>query len=250
MKLILLPVFALLSGCADVVQRLDTNDLEVLTIRRGYNNVHLIESEGALVLVDAGLERHAPRIDDALRRAGADPSELDLVVVTHGHADHAGGAAWFRNEYGTPILAGSGDQGLLDRGANDTLCPTDATAKSRLASAQAETYTPFVPDFVVSPGEERSLADLDLPGVVVGLPGHTEGSVIYRVGDAVAVGDLIRGSITGSAARTHFFMCDESGNREDVERLLDEIAPTADDFLVGHFGPLDRADIQTWLDEG
>ncbi len=36
---------------------------------------------------------------DVLRRAGADPDEVDTVILTHNHFDHAGSAAEFRNAH-------------------------------------------------------------------------------------------------------------------------------------------------------
>jgi glyoxylase-like metal-dependent hydrolase (beta-lactamase superfamily II) len=82
-----------------------------------------------------------------------------------------------------------------------------------------------------------------LEGRVIALPGHTRGSLVVTVGDAVFVGDLFRGSLLGSGAETHFYMCDVEGNRRDVARLLHEIAPHGQTFFVGHFGPVDRVSV-------
>ncbi len=68
----------------------------------------LIEAPEALVLVDTGAGNKADarfrdiygienegdptRLEDAIRAAGFTPADLDLVVLTHLHFDHAGGA--------------------------------------------------------------------------------------------------------------------------------------------------------------
>lgn len=55
------------------------------------NNTYLIAGNGSALLVDAGTGH--PRHLAALRAALDDSqSQLDTVFVTHGHADHAGGA--------------------------------------------------------------------------------------------------------------------------------------------------------------
>ena len=58
----------------------------------------LIESGGAMVLLDAGMgpvasELGAPagRLLDALRERAIDPEDIDIVVITHAHLDHIGG---------------------------------------------------------------------------------------------------------------------------------------------------------------
>jgi hypothetical protein len=63
------------------------------------------------------------------------------------------------------------------------------------------------------------------------------------------VGDLFRGSITGRAAVTHFYMCDLDDNTDDIAALLEDIAPEATRFFAGHFGPLDRSAVTTLLEE-
>lgn len=67
----------------------------------------LVEAPGALVLVDSGIGNKEgdkfrdiygvdnagvpTRLEDAIRRVGFDPADVDLVVSTHLHFDHAGG---------------------------------------------------------------------------------------------------------------------------------------------------------------
>ena len=52
---------------------------------------HLIETDEALYLVDAGMVGHGRTILRRIRDIGRDPSEIRLAIVTHGHADHFGG---------------------------------------------------------------------------------------------------------------------------------------------------------------
>ncbi|MDX6438821.1 MAG: hydroxyacylglutathione hydrolase [Gaiellaceae bacterium] len=48
-------------------------------------------------LVDAGLPDSGPAVHDGLRALGILPDEVALVLLTHEHADHAGGARAFPN---------------------------------------------------------------------------------------------------------------------------------------------------------
>ncbi|MBN8617164.1 MAG: MBL fold metallo-hydrolase [Deltaproteobacteria bacterium] len=239
--------FVLPSACATAHgERAIGGGLVVHTFRREYSNAHVVVGPGGMFMLDAGLEAEAPALDRDLRDHGLDPSRLRLVVLSHGHADHAGGASYFRQRYGTPIAVGRGDVPLLASGHNDTLCPTDGEAQGRLASDQAASYAPLAPDVEID-----GALDLEpltgIPAWARSLSGHTEGSVVVNVGDASLVGDLFRGGIFEASASVHFYMCDLEDNRRDVHTLLTELAPEARVFFPGHFGPIERdAVVQTF----
>ncbi|MSR22279.1 MAG: MBL fold metallo-hydrolase [Gemmatimonadetes bacterium] len=74
----------------------------------------LIEAPDALVLVDTGVgnkedakfrdvfgvenDGDPTRLEDAIRAAGFDPGDVDIVLLTHLHFDHVGGAAMKRED--------------------------------------------------------------------------------------------------------------------------------------------------------
>ncbi len=234
----------LIGACASAHTRVALGDGTVVhTLRRTYNNVHLVVRGESAFLVDAGLESDAPALARELRRLAIDPARLRGIIVTHGHADHAGGAGWFQREYGTPVIVGAADVGMLERGRNDHLCPTDATGRRQLQRHQSAQFSPVRADVAVA--QRRPLdALVGIPGTLVPMPGHTAGSLVVDLGDAVLVGDTFRGGILGHRARTHFYMCDLAANRASIRKLLEDVAPRAQRYFTGHFGPVDRTSVE------
>lgn len=227
-----------LSGCSAATRFTRPDGLEVVTIALDSTNAHLVVKGGAALLVDSGYEGNAQKLVAEIRQAGIDPAtQLKAIVVSHGHADHAGGARVLQQQFKVPVFVGQGDETMFGTGKNEPLCPVGFIARTRHAQDEGATYTGGTADVLVE--DVLDLKDATgLDARVRRLPGHTRGSLIVTVGDVVLVGDLLRGSVIGSGAETHFFMCDLEDNRRGIARVLTELAPDAKLFFVGHFGPV------------
>jgi glyoxylase-like metal-dependent hydrolase (beta-lactamase superfamily II) len=56
-------------------------------------HVYVVDGGDELVMIDAGFGPGTEEILTAMREDGLDPSRVSRIVVTHYHADHAGGCA-------------------------------------------------------------------------------------------------------------------------------------------------------------
>jgi glyoxylase-like metal-dependent hydrolase (beta-lactamase superfamily II) len=74
-----------------------------------YTNWYLIEDEGRLTIVDAGVPSSWESLQDALARLGHDRSAVEAVVLTHAHFDHVGFAEKARTELGVPVYVHEND---------------------------------------------------------------------------------------------------------------------------------------------
>lgn len=228
------------ASCAGAPASSTIGDVRVVTFDRADTNAHLVVQGANAILIDTGNAADAEALEAGIRAAGVDPETLRAIILTHGHADHAGASMHFHQRYGTPIVAGAGDTDHLALGSNDTLCPVGMIARMRLKSDQAAVFPAVTETLPVS--APMALEDIaGIRGRIVPLPGHTPGSVVVIVGEAAFVGDLFRGGvISRTKGATHFYMCDLDENRADIESLLTDIAPDATAFYTGHFGPVPR----------
>ena len=96
------------------------------TLRLSIVNVYLLTGDKA-ILIDAGGPGDVPRILTFMKEHGVEPGHLSLIVATHGHWDHAGGAAQLRAETKAPIAIHRGDLELARQGINGAAKPTCLT---------------------------------------------------------------------------------------------------------------------------
>jgi glyoxylase-like metal-dependent hydrolase (beta-lactamase superfamily II) len=160
------------------------------TVFEGKNNVYLLESDGSLGLVDAGVATDGTRTElrDGLAAAGYRLGDIDDVVLTHWHADHAGLAGEIQAESGATVWAHSADAALVAGGEDARADYRDREerrfAEWRLPAAAREELRSFLDaheDVQGAPAEVTTFEGGDrlrIGGVdldVVHLPGHTAG---------------------------------------------------------------------------
>ena len=78
--------------------------MRVISLGSGSSgNAIVIQSGNSTVLVDAGF---SPRIlTSRLREVGLVPSSVQAILLTHEHADHAGGAVAFASHFAVPLIS-------------------------------------------------------------------------------------------------------------------------------------------------
>ena len=214
----------------------------------GMVNAHLIRSEAACILIDAGIPGSERRIARVLARHGLSFRDIKLIIVTHAHTDHAGSAARLRALSGAPILAHAHDARFYSRETPMGFCPTGRVGRLFLKTPLPhQPYEGFEPDIMMTDGETVNLLNFGVDGIVRHTGGHTPGSIAVElpsqdvlVGDLVASGILIGGiALTGRPIRPPF-----EDDPHKVARELDRLVRRgARRFYMGHGGPLTEAEV-------
>jgi glyoxylase-like metal-dependent hydrolase (beta-lactamase superfamily II) len=66
--------------------------------------IHLMVEGDRAAIIDTGTNRSAPSVLAAMREKGLQPEQVDFVILTHVHLDHAGGAGRFMREFPNATL--------------------------------------------------------------------------------------------------------------------------------------------------
>ena len=122
----------------------------LIRIQGAISNCYLLRSKQP-VLVDAGAPGDLSRIMAGLRREGVEPNTLALILLTHGHSDHAGCAAELRRRTGAKIALHLADAPLVRAGRNGVLAPQDALGRL-IRPFVDEPFEAFEPDLLFNEG--------------------------------------------------------------------------------------------------
>ncbi|HUG47668.1 MAG TPA: MBL fold metallo-hydrolase [Candidatus Limnocylindria bacterium] len=198
----------------------------------GFLHSYLVLGE-RVVVVDAGYPSSPHRIMRALERRSIKRADVSLILLTHGHLDHLGGASALRAELGAPIALHRDDAEIARTGRDRPLHPSDLAGRLFLPF-MPRSAAPFEPD-IVHDGD-LDLTDFGVAGRTLHTPGHTPGSISVVLDEATLAGDLVSGGfLRGRAPREPYFADDRAQLRSSLERLLSESGAP---LYVGHRGPL------------
>lgn len=192
----------------------------VIRIKGSISNCYLLLGERP-ILVDTGAPGDLKRILAALKSNHIELKELALILLTHGHSDHAGCAAELKRRSGAQVALHTGDVALVREGRNGVLAVRDVLGRI-LRPFVDEQFEAFEPDLIFRDG--FSLEPHGIKGRVLATPGHTVGSasVVLASGEAI-IGDVLRGSLLlPNRARDHYFCNDPESNTRSIVRLARE----------------------------
>lgn len=73
-------------------------------LRPALDAIHLMVEGGHAALIDTGTNHSVPLVLEALGLKGIRPEQVDFVILTHIHLDHAGGAGLFMQKFPNAML--------------------------------------------------------------------------------------------------------------------------------------------------
>ena len=88
----------------------------VIRCRMQFVSAYLLRGEGGFVLVDSGYPYFERLFKRRCRQNGIDPRSISLILLTHAHLDHIGGAKALRELTGAPLAIHRADADSLRTG--------------------------------------------------------------------------------------------------------------------------------------
>lgn len=164
--------------------------------REGFAAVYILKSHGRAAILETAHNASLPLLSDALTELGLDDSQIDLVLLTHVHLDHAGGAGSYMRGFPNASLV------VHERGSRHMINPEKLLAGARAVYGAEETermYGELVPvdeARVTTPadGEEISFGGRKI--ICLDTPGHAKHHLSYH---DVASGSVFTGDVFGMA---------------------------------------------------
>ena len=162
-------------------------------------NCYIIKySENKAAIIDPGDEGEI--IAKELEKQNLTPTR---IILTHGHFDHIGAAAFLKEKYNIPLYICEKDNIMLsDR------------EKSGAYIAPFVKYDPTEADGFLKEGDIIELGEDSLK--VMETPGHSEGSICLLGDDLIFTGDTL---FQGSVGRTDLYSGNGKKLMESVKRL-------------------------------
>ncbi len=210
-----------------------------------HHNAYLIPGNKH-ILVDPGPPGSAGELLEQLSRHRVSLGDIGLIVITHGHPDHFGSAAQFKEWTQAPLAVHELDAEYVSFGTVPSVNPVTilGTIFKSMLSIKA---TAVEPDIVLQDGDK--LGRYAGKGVVIQTPGHTAGSIsILLPGGVCIVGDLVMRGIRARTPSMPWFAESLEDARDSLQKVVSAGAIT---LLAAHGGPFQVKDISrrfTWLD--
>ncbi len=146
-------------------------------IGRSGTVVYAITTPAGIILIDSGYANEVQSVLIAqMEMVGLNPAQVKMIILTHGHGDHFGGAAYFQDHYQTRIVESAADWDLIEH-------PAPLPAAFATKGPPPAPITPPRRDMVAEEGKPITLGDEKVTPVMI--PGHTPGSMalIFPVKD-------------------------------------------------------------------
>lgn len=172
-------------------------EINVLKLGSCETNCYLISTDKAAIVIDPGV--YSETVLDFLKN---NMEKERMILLTHAHFDHIGGADTLRNACNTKIGIGiSENDGLSDVNKN-------------LSNLFGVNISPFSADCFFYDGEIFTVGDIEFK--IIETPGHTIGGVCYLTENFLFSGDTL---FYGSVGRTDFPNSDFSLLKKSVQKL-------------------------------
>ena len=179
--------------------------------------VYLIKTDSGYIMIDAGLS--LKKLQASLKEVMIDPKDVKWILLTHSDGDHVSGLTLFQNagiymnEDELQLLKGTTKRNVF---GGTVMPPGIDVDKINL----------------LSDGQELLFNGVSIQCIKA--PGHTTGSMVYRVdGKYLFTGDVLK--IKDGNISVHPYSMDKELSKKTIEQLKG-IIETSSIVITSHYG--------------
>jgi metallo-beta-lactamase class B len=129
---------------------------------------YLITTPAGDILLDTGFTETVPLVEASIRKLGFRVSDVRILLISHGHFDHAGGEAAMKAATHARLLVSPAEAPMLESGDKDDF-----------AWGGKYSYQPVSPDGLLTDGQPVHLGGVALTPHFT--PGHTKGCTTWTM---------------------------------------------------------------------
>lgn len=200
---------------------------------QGYDsNIFLIQDESVL-MIDAGTGRNSDRVRKKVGDFGIKIEDLDILVNTHCHFDHAGGNSNFLKKSNCELMASEQAKEALGKGDK----------RVTLAENFGGNLEPLEVSRTIGGNDKIDLGKTTLD--VLSTPGHSRGSIsLYEAkSKSLFPGDVV---FRGGIGRTDLPFSDPKAMKKSLQKLAELDVKT---LYPGH-GPIAEENAKKYVELG
>lgn len=196
----------------------------LFVINLGMVNVYLIKGDQGCVLVDTGTKGSDIKILEAAKAEGFEPTDMKLIVLTHGHSDHFGSVHTLVEKTGAKVLVHKTEYNLMVTG-DDRVKGFSLFMKfmigmmTKLSKNQTKSQA-YRADILIE--DTYDLSPYGIEGKLIWTPGHTKGSISVLLDNGKAVvGDSLMAMMPWSKPKRPIVGYDLNLIKESMNKLID-----------------------------
>ena len=190
---------------------------KVKQIKGKTDNCYIVSSGKKAILIDtASAESYDMVVEECSKY------DLQLIVLTHIHFDHAENAAKLAEHFNVPVALNEADMNLFESFDKQPLSSFGLVGKVILSASLKVLRQTEVkkPENIVYLKEGDRLSEYGIDATIIELPGHTKGSIGVDVeGESLIVGDALDNWIFPSTGHLYSNLKDLKASAKKIKEL-------------------------------
>jgi len=176
-----------------IVPNTDIYTVDALYYEPELASIHLVRSNNRIAIVDTGTQYSVPQVSAALKELDLSYSDVDYIILTHIHLDHAGGAGVLMQ------LCENAQLVVHPKGARHMADPSKLIAGASAVYGEQEfnrlygEISPIDAERIYQPGDGETIDFAGRPLTFIDTPGHANHHhcIIDEQSNSIFTGDTM-----------------------------------------------------------